>query len=612
MLNKLIAQLNDNETIQPISGMDAVFIYGETPTSHMHIGSVVIIDGALEFEDFKKTIASRIHFIPKLRKRLVEVPFSIDHPYWVDDPNFDLDMHLRHIALPLKGGWKELRETASQIFSEPLDHSKPLWSFTFVEGLTNIPEVPDGSVAIISKIHHVAIDGMAGADILSIMFDLTPDPPALKNPEPYEPAPIPNELMLMLKSGWSFAKKPLKFPRLLGQTLKASLKAGALSRVQKSSLPTGPFMAPNTPLNGIISARRKWNSAILSLDRVKVIKNIMGTTLNDIMLAICAGALRKYLFEKGKLPHKPLIAMVPVSIRNNNGDDDHGNNLSSMLIQLATNIEDPIERLEVIHENSSRSKTYHGAMGAKTLSNMAQVVPFGLANQAARLYSRFRIAEYHKPVFNLTITNVPGPPIPIYLYGHKVLSIMGMAPIIDGMGLIITIFSYNGLITVSPTSDVKSMPDMDTFTRYIRDSANELEDLILKKSKKRKSKTVQKQAPLKSTAVINSLKKFLKENPEAMRPDSGLFEIQVTTPSEAFWRIDLNKQPGIIRKGKVKDPDATFSISDQHLYKMAQGKLNVQTAMLQGRLKINGDLKKAMNIGHLFKKASKILELKNN
>ncbi|MEL6867238.1 MAG: wax ester/triacylglycerol synthase family O-acyltransferase, partial [Bacteroidota bacterium] len=487
MLGKILKQLN-NKDIKAISGMDATFLYAETPNSPMHVGSVVVIEGSLEYETFRKTIASRIHMIPKLRQRLVYVPLSIDYPYWVDDPNFDIDLHLNHIALPKEGSWRELRETASQIFSEPLDRSRPLWSFTFVEGLNNIPQVPKGSVAIVSKIHHVAIDGVAGAGILSLMFDLSPEVKEIPAPRPFRPRPIPNELSMILKSTLSFAERPLKFPKLIGNTISATLKAGVITRAQGAELPTAPFTAPASPLNGIISARRKWNTAILSLDRVKALKKLMETTLNDVVLAICAGALRRYLLEKNKLPKKPLVAMVPISTRQSSDGDSDGNQLSSMLVQLATNIEDPIERLEVIHENTIRGKTYQGAIGAKTLANMAEVVPFGVANQAARLYSRYRIAEMHKPVFNVTITNVPGPQLPLYLAGHKLVSVMGMAPIIDGMGLIITVFSYNGLITISPTSDAKTMPDIDIFSRYIRESANELEAQILKRGKKKEEK----------------------------------------------------------------------------------------------------------------------------
>ncbi|RMG80400.1 MAG: wax ester/triacylglycerol synthase family O-acyltransferase [Bacteroidetes bacterium] len=592
--------------MESISGMDATFLYTETPTSPMHVGSVAIIEGDLDFETFRERIASRIHLIPKLRKRLVYVPLSIDYPYWVDDPNFDLDMHLQHIALPKPGGWNELRKTASMIFSNHLDHNRPLWSFTFVEGLDNIPQIPKGSVAVISKIHHVAIDGVAGAGILSLLFDPTPTPSKVPPPKPFNPKPLPNELAMMLKSTLSFAQNPLKFPKLISEALTVTFKTGMMSKLRKAEMPTAPFTAPHTPLNGIIAARRKWNTAILSFDRIKALKDIMGTTINDIMLAICAGALRRYLLEKNKLPQKPLVAMVPISTRTKKEEAEKGGNqISSMLIQLATNIEDPIERLETIHENTIRGKTYHGAIGAKTLAQMAESVPFGIANQAARLYSRFHLSELHAPIFNVTITNVPGPQFPLYLNGHKLLHISGMAPIIDGMGLIITIFSYNGSVMVSPTSDVKSMPDLDTFTRYLRESANELEAAV-KKVKEAKKRT---EKPLKthpdSDVIFEQIKTFLKKNPDAVKPGSGDFLFHITGDVEGFWRVNLNKTPPVVRRGKFKNPDTTVTIKDEHLMRIAEGTLNVQMAFIQGRLKIEGDMTKAMALGAIFGKLKK-------
>ncbi len=591
--------------LEAISGMDATFLYGETPTSPMHVGSVGVIEGSLKFEDFRKTILSRLHQMPKFRKRLVYVPMSIDYPYWVDDPNFDIDMHINHIALPKPGGWRQLRSVASKIFSEPLDQSRPLWSFTFIEGLDTIPQVPAGSVAIVSKIHHVAIDGVAGAGILSLIFDMTPEKKEIPEPRPFKPAPLPNELSLILKSTLSFAQNPLKFPKLIGNAITATVKSGFLTRVQGTNLPTAPFTAPPTPLNGIISPRRKWNTAILSLERIKALKNIMDITMNDIMLGICAGALRRYLLEKNKLPQKPLVAMVPISTRTKAEANQLGNQISSMLIQLATNIEDPIERLEEIHENTIRGKTYQDALGAKTLANMAEAVPFGIANQAARLYSRFHLAELHNPVFNVTITNVPGPQFPLYTNGHKLLAVMGMAPIIDGMGLIITIFSYDGLVTVSSTSDVKSMPDLDIFSRYLRESANELEAAILKRGRsKKKSKKVIKKA--KSDVLFVHIKKFLKENPPAVKPNSGIFQFNITGPVATNWKVDLNKSPGTVTKTKATKPDAIFTIKDEHLLRIGQGKLNIQTAFVQGRLKIKGDMSKAMKLGGLLAKLPKL------
>ncbi len=582
--------------------MDASFLYAETPTSPMHVGGVVIIEGSFDYETYRNIVRSRIHLIPKLRKRLVFVPLSVDYPYWVDDPHFDIDMHLHHIALPKPGGWKELRAAASDIFSQHLDRSRPLWSFTFVEGLDSIPQVPSGSVAIISKIHHVAVDGVEGAGILSLLLNPTPEKQDIPEPKPFHPEPLPNELDLILKSSVSFASKPLKLPKLLRETVTATLKAGVLTRTQRLELPTAPFSAPPTPLNGIISARRKWNTAILSLDRVKAIKKIMGTTLNDVVLGICAGALRRYLLEKGKLPSKPLVSMVPISTRQHVTQENSGNQLSAMLVQLATDIEDPIERLEKIFENTIRGKTYQGAMGAKTLATMAEVVPFGIANQAARLYSRFNVAEMHNPVFNVLITNVPGPQLPLYMNGHKMISAMGMAPIIDGMGLIITVFSYNGLLTISPTSDVKTMPDLDDFTRYLREEANILEEAVLKHGKSAKKKPLKVETKASSDALFNHLKKYLKDNPEFLKPNTGVFQFNIIGPVETTWKLDFNKRPGSVRKGAAKEPDVTFTVKDEHIMKIARGELNVQAAFIQGRLKIKGDSSKAMRMGAILGK----------
>lgn len=595
----------ENTDLEPISGMDATFLYLERHNSPMHVGSVIIIEGSLDFEEFKKTILSRLHQIPKMRKKLVYVPLSVDYPYWADDPDFDIDMHLTHIALPKPGGWKELRRVASDVFSDPLNQNRPLWSFTFVEGLDTVSQVPKGSIAILSKMHHVMVDGQAGAGIMSIIFDMMPNTKPIPEPRPYKPKPIPNELSLIATSAMSFAKNPFKFPRLIKDTLSATVKAGFLSRASNAELPTAPFSAPPTQLNGIVSPRKKWNSAILSLSRVKKLYKIMGTTLNDVMLAICAGALRKYFLQKGKLPTKPLVAMVPISTRTKAEINQQGNQISNMLVQLATDIEDPIERLEEIHENTVKGKTYQKAIGAKTLASLAEAVPYGIANQAARLYSRFQMAEMHAPVFNVTITNVPGPQFPLYFREHKVHSVMGMAPILDGMGLIITILSYNGKITISPTSDVKSMPEQGTFSRLLLESANELEAAILEYEKnggKKKKKAVPKKGKAKSDALFAHIKKYLKENPTVVKPSSGVFQFVVKGDTDTFWKVNLDKSPAVVSKTKAAKPDATFTIKDEHLFKIGQGKLNIQTAFIQGRLKIEGDSGKAMKLGGILMK----------
>jgi len=600
MIDKFVEQLTPPK-MESISGMDATFLYGETDTSPMHVGSVAIIEGSLKFDTFKKVIASKIHQMPRLRQRLMEIPFKVDYPYWVDDPNFNLDMHIHRMALPKPGGWKELRAMASKIFSHHLDRSRPLWSFTFVEGIDSIAQVPKGSVAVISKIHHVAIDGMAGAGMMSLIFEMSPTPAKLQEPRIWKPKPLPNEIGLMTRSAMSFTKSPFKLAKIAKDAAMGTIKAGFLTRAQHIDLPTAPFSAPKTTLNGIISAQRKWNSAILDLERVKHLRKVMGTTLNDVVLAICAGALRNHLEEHKNLPIKPLVAMVPVSVRAKSDASAQGNKISAMLVQLATDVSDPIERLEMIHENALRGKTYQGAMGAKTLSNLAEAIPFGVANQAARMYSRYNIAKMHNPVFNVVITNVPGPNIPLYLQGHKLQSIMGMAPIIDGMGMIITVLSYNGQITISPTSCVNSMPTMDNFTKSILDSANELEAAILELEKSAIKKTKSKaSAKPQSDKLFNHLKKYLKENPELIKSDLGKFQFKITGPIPGEWKVDLTKAPGKITRGVIEDADATFTIRDKYLMRIAKGELDVASAFVQGRLAIKGNSDKAMKVGKIL------------
>jgi len=585
--------------MESISGLDATFLYAETPTSPMHIGSVAIIEGSLDFKTFKENLESKIHQIPKFRQRLVSIPFSIDYPYWVDDPNFNINLHLQRIALPKPYGWQELRTMASSIFSEHLDRSRPLWSMAFVEGIEGIDQVPKGSTALISKVHHVAIDGMAGSSIMSVLFDMSDKPSPLKAPRPYKAKPLPNEIQMLRKSATTFAKKPLKFPKIIREAVSSTMKAGFITRSQLVDLPTAPFTAPKTSLNGIISAERKWNTAIISLERVKALKNIMGTTVNDVILAVCSGALRKYFLDKNKLPEKSLVAMVPISTRAAATDEKtSGNKVSMMLVQLATEVKDSIERLETIHSNTTKGKTYQGAIGAKALTSLAESVPFGVASQAARVYSRFNLSNLHKPVFNVTITNVPGPPIPLYCRGHKLHSIMGTAPIIDGMGMIITIYSYDGRITISPTSDAKSMPDLNTFTNYILDSANELEAEILAKGKKLQA-AKKKVAKAKSDKFFMAFRKYLKANPKFIKPKSGTFQFKVTKP-ESAWSLNFNSPPGIVKKGTIAKPDVTVTIEDKNLVKITKGDLGFQLAFIQGRLKIDGDNKKAMRLAKIL------------
>jgi diacylglycerol O-acyltransferase / wax synthase len=468
--------------MEELSGLDASFLYLETPKIPMHIGGVAILEGSLSFDDFKQFVADRLHTVDKLTQKLVTVPLSLDRPYWVEDPDFDINLHLHRTALPRPGGWKELRYLASHIFSQQLNRERPLWEFIFVEGIDTITQVPKGSVALISKVHHAGFDGKSGEDLMSMLFDISPTPRKIPVKLTKQVDAVPGPLGLMAKSAYNFVTRPTKLPGLLWDTGKATLKAGYMTRIQGIKMPTLPFRAPKTRFNDTVELERVWNSAILDVNRVKALrKAVDGATLNDVILAICAGALRRYLLEKNELPTKPLVAMVPVSTRTAQEKNAMGNKVSAMYIQLATDEEDPVRRLKKIYVNTQVGKLYQEAVDAKSLMGYAELIPFGLAGVAARFYSRAAIAKHHNPFFNVVITNVPGPQIPIYLAGHKLIVNMGTAPIFDGMGLIIPICSYNGVLSISPTSAANLMPDLDDFTRYIRESANELELAVQEK-----------------------------------------------------------------------------------------------------------------------------------
>jgi len=600
MLKKVLNKILDTSA-KPISGYDAAFLYSETPKSPMHVASLTIVEGSIGFDGFKKNIASKLHQMTKFRQRLVTVPFNLDFPYWADDPNFDLDLQIQRIRLPEPADWETLRELSASIFSRPLDLRRPLWSISFIEGLDGLSQVPKGSVAILAKIHHVMIDGMSGVGLMGVLFSMSPDVNEAKEPMPYKPEPLPNELALLAKSSVGFFKNPLKIPKLAGKTMMKLAESQLNKRLQANNdLVKSSYPAPRTIFNQSISPKRTWGTAILALDRVKVLKNIMNATINDVILAICSGGIRKYLLEKDKLPSQPLVANVPISIRSKGTEKELGNKISNMLIPIATHIEDPIERLEAIQEHTARGKVKHKALGAKTLGVMADAVPFGLANLAAGVYSKYNLNEWHRPPFNVTISNVPGPQFPLYLNGHKVLSILGLTPVVDGLGLIIGVFSYNGQVSITSTSDSKTMPDADKFARYIRESANELEALVLKRAKEKK---VEKRVVKKSNPFYNKIEKYLKKNSDKDKKIKGKFQMKVVADKdEVIWQIDMTKKKISVIKELIKRPSGTIVIDDLILSRIDNKKLKWEEAKIQGRIELSGTEKGMVNMMKWLKK----------
>ncbi|MBT3741546.1 MAG: wax ester/triacylglycerol synthase family O-acyltransferase [Polaribacter sp.] len=606
MAKKIIKDLLQDAldiSIQQVSGQDATFLYAESPSSPMHVATLTIVEGSIEFNDFKEIVASKLHLIPKFRKRLLNVPLNLDYPYWVDDPNFDIDLHINRLKLPDPSNWKTLREMTSAIFSSPLDLRRPLWSISFIEGLDEVSQVPKGSIAIVSKIHHVMIDGSSGVGIMGILFDKNKEDKNKKPAptRPYEPEPLPDGISLLLKSSYGFFKNPLKVPKLIGETAFSLLKGKMKSQLNsKKSIHKNSFSTPKTIFNESVSPRRTWGTAILAFDRINTLRKIMDVSVNDLILAICAGGIRKYLEEKEKLPVQPLVANVPISIRVKGDKQKMDNQISNMLVKIATHIKDPIKRLEYIQEQTNMGKSRHKAVGAKALSKMADAVPFGLANLAAGLYTRYNIKEFHRPPFNVTITNVPGPQNPLYLKGHKIVGIFGLTPVLDGFGLIIAAFSYNGIVSITTTSDAKTMPDADKFSRYIRESANELEKIILTKGKQKTTTKIEKK---KSMAFFSAFKKFLNEHEKLREQAIGQYDFQLDlNKNEANYQLEVLKDAVAIRKKKTVKPLVKIEIEDTTLFNLYKKKLLLEEVLIQERIKLTGTKKNTEKLTQLLSK----------
>ncbi|GIU85165.1 MAG: diacylglycerol O-acyltransferase [Acidimicrobiales bacterium] len=428
--------------MERLSGLDATFLYLETTNTPMHVAGLIVFDpselrGEWSIERIKEMYRERLHLAPPFRRRLVEVPFQLHHPLWIEDPDFDLDSHIRHVAVPPPGGMQQLEQLVSTLVEIPLDRTRPLWETWIIEGLEN------GYVASLTKVHHCAIDGKAGNQIMVSMFDLSPEGTPIPEPEePWRPDHIPNEFELVGYALGSLARQPVRALKALRRTTEVALNIRRRNRQPDVQPPPAPFAAPRTSFNRPLTPRRTFAARSLPLGEVKQIKNTVGCTVNDVVLALCAGALRLWLDEQGEKPDAPLVAMVPVSVRDPKAKGNEGNEVSSMLTTLATDVDDPLERLRAISACMRQAKEQHNLIGADTLRNWAEFAAPALAGRAARLYSRMKIAGIHRPLFNLTISNVPGPPFPLYLAGGRVIATYPIGPIFDGAGLNITVMSY--------------------------------------------------------------------------------------------------------------------------------------------------------------------------
>lgn len=503
MVDILNALSNPNQ----LSGLDAMFLYQESSRSPMHIGALAIYDpstapgGMVRHKDIIKSTEDRLHLSPTFRRKLKRVPLGVDHPYWIDDDEFDIEYHIRHIALPKPGDWRQLCILAARIHARPLDLSKPLWELTIIEGLENIPDIPKGSFAVLSKIHHAAIDGASGVDITNATHSLTPDAVIEPPKEPWKPAKQPNQLEMLSRAQLNSTLRPYRTMDLMRKSAPNTLK-------MISDFADGNLVKPNdnvqrTRFNSTVSPHRVFDGRVFSMSDIKKIRKLApGSTVNDVVMSICSGALRKYLNEKNELPKEPLIAMAPISVRSEGEKNTMGNQVSAMPVTLGTHIKDPLARLQFVHEEAQKSKALASAVGAREMAESAKIAPALLTGLSTRLYSRLHLANRLKPMYNTVVTNVPGPQVPLYSNGAKLIRQYGLGPCSDGNGLIHPVGSYCGELTVSFNCCRKMLPDPEVYSACLQASFDELMVLV-EPEEKRSTSTADNGAPLEEFKLLN-------------------------------------------------------------------------------------------------------------
>ena len=467
--------------MQQLSGIDASFLYFETPNAPGHVFSVYICDqstapgGKVTFKGILDHVRSRLHVSRAFRQRLVEVPFGLDHPYWIEDADFDLEYHVRHIALPEPGDWRQLCIQIARLHSRPLDRSRPLWEMYVIEGLDNVDGLPAGSFAVMTKVHHAAIDGVTLLEITSALHDLTPDAPPQEPPSRWRPERQPSPAELLSRAMMNAAARPMRISRMM-----AASAPGGAARVREQLAQRNfelPRMtaAPRTRFSGTVTTHRVIEARRFELDTAKRIKAaVPGATVNDVAITVVGGALRAYLLEKGELPDETLRVMAPISTRTPDQAGTAGNQVSAMIVEAGTNIADPKERLAAVHESSKASKAAAAANSAADLSQFSELLPGGLAALAARTASQFEMATRTTPIVNTVVSNVPGPQKPLYFAGARLVWFFGGAGVADGMGLLHGVSSYVGNLILSLVADREMLPDPGHYADLLEQSFAEL------------------------------------------------------------------------------------------------------------------------------------------
>ena len=468
-----------------LTSIDASFLTNESPTSHMHVGAVLIFEGPPpKYEDFVEHVESRLPLVPRFRQKLATPPLQTGRPFWADDPCFNLHYHLRHTALPAPGGEEQLRKLAGRLFSQQLDRSKPLWELWLVQGLER------KRFALVSKTHHALVDGVSGVDISTVLFDVKPVPEPTTQDDDWTPRPDPSSAEMVARGVRDVASAPLNFGRTAAGLVRRPRVAAR--KVAETAEAVGEVAwnfadpAPSVPLNKEIGPHRRFVWARSELATFKRIKDALGGTVNDVVLTVVSGALRKWLNARGvRTEGLELRALVPVSIR---AEDEHGqlgNRIAAMRGPLPVYIADPVARLVVVRDSMEGLKSSKQALGAEVISRFNDFAPPTLLAQASRI-------NFSTRLFNLIVTNVPGPQIPLYVLGRELQDVFPVAFLPQNHALAIAIMSYNGAIDFGLLGDFDAMEDIDLISEGISESLDELVEAARKANQVAKSPSGEK------------------------------------------------------------------------------------------------------------------------
>lgn len=457
--------------MERLTGLDASFLYLETGTQLLHVCGLLMLDPAAagatySFDTFKAELGRRLPLVPQMRRRLHEVPFNLDHPVWVEDANFDLDYHVRRIGVPSPGGREQLADLIADIAGRPMDRGRPLWQMSVVEGLEN------GKVAVICKYHHAIVDGITGTNMMMHLCDLEPGADRSEPAAEWRPEAKPNDWQLLAEAVVRFPAK-VGMVGMLPKTLGMVAGFAQRRRNDKPGMAL-PFTAPRTPFNQAITPHRAVAFTETDLGAIKEIKSAFGVKVNDVVLTIVAGVLRNYLDKHGELPESSLIASVPVSVHSTTRHTKGTNKVSTLFARLGTDIADPVQRLREVAAANEGAKQEHDLIGADFLQDWSKYAPPNTFQLAARAYSSLKLAEHHPVVHNLVVSNVPGPPVPLYFLGIKVSGMYPFGPVFHGAGLTITVLSHSGDLDFGFIACRELVPDISALADAVPGVVDEL------------------------------------------------------------------------------------------------------------------------------------------